>query len=216
MDTVLDASYTPACVHELAPQIPGFVTVLRNVLTEAECANIIAIAEQTGFKAASLYTDVFGNEHFSNTRKSQRCIIDSRAFVDSLQKRIADYIPAEFNGLKFARLNERLRILKYLPGDEFKPHVDGSYSSSHDNTTSKLTLLIYLNQDYQDGYTCFSDGADGWIAVIPTTGGIAIQDQGLLHCVPPLKQGCKYAIRTEAMYTYPVSTSDVKIVQVRL
>jgi predicted 2-oxoglutarate/Fe(II)-dependent dioxygenase YbiX len=216
MDFVLsDTLPESCCTSELIPNIPGYVNSLRNVLTKDECKCIIEIAEQVGFKMASLYTDRSGNEHYSDRRKSQRCIIDSVGFAQGLLKRISAFIPGEFKGLKFSHINERMRILKYLPGDEFKPHVDGSYTSVKDYTVSKLTILIYLNEDYQDGYTCFSNIAESeWIAVLPTTGGVVIQDQALLHCVPPLKSGCKYAIRTEAMYTLPITDTEVKTIVV--
>lgn len=187
-----------------APDIPGFIKVLKNVFTQEECKAMIATAEQTGFTKASFYTDHEGKEHFSEIRKSQRCIIDSHAFADDLMERIKDYIPKEFNGKPLADINERLRILKYEPGDEFKPHSDGKYYSPK-GTISQITILLYLNTNYKGGYTCFHDG-ETWIPIIPETGMVVLQDQDLYHGVPPLEEGIKYAIRTEVMYNMPPVT----------
>lgn len=57
---------------------------------------------------------------------------------------------------------EFLQILRYRPGQEFKPHVDyfnesgaGAYQSLADGGQRAQTVLIYLNDDYSGGSTCF-------------------------------------------------------------
>ncbi len=184
---------------------PGYIQILKNVLSPQECASLIHATESKGYARASLYTDTFGKEYFSEKRKSDRCIIDSPQFVATLKERLRPYLPAEYRsgkmkGMKLKGVNERLRFLKYTPGDEFKPHVDGSYTA-HDGAISRITILIYLNADYTGAYTEFAGESD-WMSVIPEPGMVVLQDQSLLHRVPPLQTGCKYAIRTEVMY-YP-------------
>lgn len=213
METLLNPEYslqfstnkpTPRCLHG----VRGFACTLDAVLTPAECNALIATAESNGFTAASLYTDKQGVEHFSDIRKSQRTIIDSQPFVDELWKRIQHTIPQSWGGHTLhispdakSPLNPRLRILKYAdPGDEFQMHCDGQYASP-DGGISQLTILIYLNVGYTGAYTHFlADDDTTLVPVIPTIGGIAIQDQRLLHCVPPLETGTKYVVRTEVMY----------------
>jgi hypothetical protein len=207
MDSVLHDVVSP--YETTPPPIPGFLRVLRNVLTSSECNNIIEIAEKTGFVKASLYTDYAGVEQYSDIRKSQRCILDSRIFANNLLERLRPYIPAEFNGKPLVGINERLRLLKYLPGDEFKPHVDGKYTSPT-GAISQITILLYLNVGYEGGYTSFHDG-ETWFPIVPETGMAALQDQDLYHGVPPVTSGVKYAIRTEVMYQMPlVSTGPYK------
>lgn len=210
MDTLLDPEYsksfakerpTPLCIHG----VRGFACTLDSVLTSTECDAIIAAAESKGFATASLYTDKQGVEHFSDIRKSQRTYIDSQPFVDELWKRIAHTIPQSWRGQPLhvkSPLNQRLRILKYAdPGDEFQMHSDGQYASP-DGGISQLTILIYLNVGYTGAYTHFlADDDTTLVPVIPTIGGIAIQDQRLMHCVPQLETGIKYVVRTEVMYT---------------
>jgi hypothetical protein len=203
MDSVLKSEYTPTTVESIK-SVPGFVQTIRHVLSPEECNQIIQIAEKTGFVAASLYTDHSGIEHFSDVRKSSRCIIDSIPFAEELWRRIQHIIPPVWkNGHKVVGVNERLRILRYYPGDEFKPHSDGHYHAPNGDE-SRITILLYLNEGYEGGFTCFYTGeTTPWHAIQPEIGMAAIQDQDLLHGVPPLQKGVKYAIRTEVMYRPP-------------
>jgi hypothetical protein len=211
MDTVLQTeneNQNAIPIH--VTETGGFCIVLDNILTEKECKDCISISEAKGFTAASLHTDSDGNEYFSSIRKSKRCIIDSQEFADKLWKRIQHVVPTEWNGMQLyfgknkSPINERLRILKYdTPGDEFKPHSDGQYRGEN-GSMSIFTVLIYLNTDYDGAFTHFLTLDQGsWIAINPLVGRVTIQDQQLVHCVPKLKDGCKYAIRTEIMYKYP-------------
>jgi hypothetical protein len=194
---------------------PGYIQVLKNVLSPYECQELINATEAHGFKRASLYTDIFGKEYFSDTRKSERCIVDSPQFVAALEERLRPYLPAEFRSGKLKGINERLRFLKYTAGDEFKPHVDGSYTAD-DGAISRITILIYLNADYTGAYTEFAGESD-WMSVVPESGMIVLQDQSLLHRVPPLLTGCKYVIRTEVMYYPPApNKSEFKDITVTM
>lgn len=212
MDTVLqEESYISLQYNDIS-EIDGFVRVLDNILSQEECTEIIRIAEEKGFVPASLYTDKDGVEHFSETRKSHRCIIDSDEFAARLWKRLQPFIPAKWiRGETVVGINPRLRLLRYDPGDEFKPHSDGSYTDQQGNT-SKITILIYLNDGYENGYTAFlSNDSVTWISILPKPGRVAMQDQTLLHCVPPLTNGRKYAMRTEVMYCVETREFDCKV-----
>jgi prolyl 4-hydroxylase len=59
---------------------------------------------------------------------------------------------------------EFLQILRYQPGEEFRPHVDyfnesgaGAYQSLADGGQRAQTVLMYLNDDYTGGSTCFPE-----------------------------------------------------------
>jgi prolyl 4-hydroxylase len=59
---------------------------------------------------------------------------------------------------------EFLQILRYQPGEEFRPHVDyfnesgaGAYQSLADGGQRAQTVLTYLNDDYRGGSTCFPE-----------------------------------------------------------
>lgn len=212
LDTVLDPHRVVIGDHAVVRNVPGFLHTLQNVLSPEECAAIIEIAEGIGFVPVSLYTDITGKEHFSENRKSARCIVDSHEFVRRLWLRIQHVAPPTW-GVTAATcvgLNERLRILRYDPGDEFLPHSDGSYVSPS-GAISKLTVLLYLNVGYEGGFTQFVDSTQSaWVPIQPSVGSVAIQDQALVHRVPPVLSGRKYAIRTEVMYQPVYVTGPVK------
>ncbi len=197
-------------VFDVVENVPGFLVYAEGVLTTKECEAIIGIAEEKGFVLAALYTDQQGRDHFSDTRKSQRCIIDSEAFVSQLWARVKHMVPPVWKGATCVGLNERLRILRYDPGDEFKPHRDGTYAAPS-GALSKLTLLLYLNEEYEGGRTEFLDKTESaWVAIPPHVGAVAIQHQDLIHCVPPLQAGRKYVLRTDIMYMPKYTQGPVK------
>ena len=198
----------------LVPPVPlagisGFVQCLEGVVTPRECHAIVAAAEASGFDRAGFYTDSSTGAPVvvESIRKSQRCIMDSAPFAAALWARIRHAVPSRLpNGLYARRLNERLRILKYLPGDEFKPHRDGSYGTPDGTEIGQLTVLLYLNDGYVGGHTTYFNAPEDVghperaVPVTPAAGAVVIQDQALFHAVPPLQTGVKYALRTEVMY----------------
>jgi prolyl 4-hydroxylase len=205
MDTVLQREYkVPNPVLECLRGIHDHVFILHDVLTEAECDAIIFEAEDAGFKIAGVYTDESGENTLVDTdkRRSKRCILDSAGFADRLWRRIQHGIVQRLPmGLVAKRLNERLRILKYAPGDMFVKHRDGNYMTPDGKEISQYTVLVYLNDGYEGGYTTYYNTADGpGVPVIPKKGSVVIQHQSCLHSVPPLVSGIKYALRTEVMY----------------
>jgi len=213
MDTVLTPEYPPVPFFEDVKQVPGFCKVIPTVLSVEECQAIIHICEEKGFSPASFYTDKDGVEHYSDIRKSQRLLVDSVSFVETLWKRIQPHVPSTlYTDEEVVGLNERLRILKYLPGDQFKPHVDGNYVSPQGHV-SRLTLLLYLNEGYDGGFTHYYTHDGRWLGIPPQTGMVVLQDQNLYHYVPPLVQGCKYAIRTEVMTRIPHNPSHDKVIR---
>lgn len=164
-----------------------YLKELDNILSKDECNSLISLAESKGFEKAP-----FNNSINSEIRKSSRVIITDTDLACKIYERIRDYIP---NGSD----NPYFRFLKYTKGDEFKSHTDGQYYDKQSNTISKLTLLIYLNEDYKGGYTTLNKD-NKWCSITPKTGKILLQDQRILHAVFPLEKGVKYVIRTDIMY----------------
>lgn len=48
---------------------------------------------------------------------------------------------------ELTRLNERLRFLKYVGGEYFRPHWDGMYTDPGSGECSLYTIQLYLNGD---------------------------------------------------------------------
>ena len=96
-------------------------------------------------------------------------------------------------------INERFRLIKYDPGDQFKCHEDGFYQESWDKR-SFATLMIYLNDVPAEsgGSTLFIDHG---IRIHPKQGTCVIFFvDGLRHIGEKLTAGNKYLFRTDLMY----------------
>ncbi|XP_063437962.1 uncharacterized protein LOC134718972 isoform X4 [Mytilus trossulus] len=118
--------------------------VLYNVFTKEECEEYINIAEKKGFEAALLNS---GDRQVlaTDVRNSARCIWDTKEEVDKIWKRIKEYVPDVWCHREVMGLNERLRILRYDPGEYFRPHYDGMYKRDN-GERSYVTVQIYLNE----------------------------------------------------------------------
>lgn len=172
-----------------------------DVFTPAECAQLINKSESVGYINASIINKKTGEEYTNiKFRNSLRCIIDDVDLSKILEARILHLIPKEYRGKKFNCINPRFRFLKYNDSTHhFVPHTDACYST--DTTMSMITILIYLNSNYTGARTSLNfDKKTIENEIVPKTGMVYLMDQDILHSVPPLITGCKYAIRTELMY----------------
>jgi len=130
--------------------------------------------------------------------------------ADSIFNRIKHVLPQTFKGRKLVGLNERLRILKYQPGDFFRYHMDGTFLRQNDCSDGRyrkgdqsfITMLFYLNEGYEGAETTFYCNPESVsLKVIPSTGMILLHDHRVLHGVPELKKGIKYVIRSDVMFS---------------
>ena len=114
--------------------------------------------------------------------------------ANDLFERFKNELPQEIDGWKLKGLNPQMKIYRYEVGQQFKMHRDIPYRPS-DNERSFVTMLIYLNEDYDGGETFFMDGS-----IVPETGKCLLFQQNILHAGVKVTDGVKYAIRTDVMY----------------
>ena len=125
----------PWCADKLA-------FVLDNVYTEEECNNLIELTEKTGYETALVNVGGGRQIMMTDVRNSERCIIDSEELAGELFKRIEKYLPQVFkNKHKIIGLNERLRFLRYDPGQYFLPHL--RWDDMFDLMEKKQVLLLF-------------------------------------------------------------------------
>ena len=180
----------------------------------------------------------------THERNCGRIIWDSQDVVDRVWKRIEhlpevqeivrlEDVPKVFgNGpqkrgevWKFSRPNERMRFLKYVGGEYFRPHCDGSYATPDGKERSYFTLHLYLNNamagtrngNVNDAQNLLIGGATTFHAynmidqldVLPKAGRILLfQHRDLLHSGDDVLQGTKYTMRTDLMYSLESSKSE--------
>jgi hypothetical protein len=90
----------------------------------------------------------------------------------------------------------RTVCMRYLPGNHFGPHTDTPFRDQNGNVT-KLSLVLYLNDDYSGGETSFPGIP---LDVKPEVGKILLFAPDLLHLSKAILSGVKYIIRSEILY----------------
>lgn len=135
------------------------VVLFGQILTDAECAAIIAAARPRLSRSLTVET-TSGGEEINADRTSDGMFFQRGEIplVQQLEERIARLLnwPLE-NG-------EGLQVLRYGPGAEYKPHHD-YFDPAEPGTPSILrrggqrvgTLLIYLNEPERGGATVFPE-----------------------------------------------------------
>ena len=177
---------------------------LPQLLSEAECAQLIARGEALGFEAASI-TTAFGPRMMPDVRNNDRVIFDDTELAQDLWERIRPFVPAELADSRAFGLNERFRFYRYDPTQRFKGHRDGSFQRSP-TIASRLTFMIYLNEGFRGGETKFysEDRVNGLrrtiASIAPATGMGLIFAHEWWHEGSAVEAGRKYVLRTDIMF----------------
>ncbi|KAL3460963.1 hypothetical protein BJX64DRAFT_172495 [Aspergillus heterothallicus] len=214
------SSNPPSITYHPHPAVPGLGLAM-NVLSADECKSIIAAGESVTFQPdAPLRED----GDMSILAHNFYWIIDT-AFHDTLWRRISPYVPRSVNGRVVRGINRRFRVYRYVPGAEYRCHIDGAWppsgisadgkyiydASPVDNRQSSMyTFLLYLNDEFEGGETTFfmpaaREGVLNAYPVRPVMGSVAIFPHGeangaLLHEGTGVRKGAKYIIRTDVEY----------------
>lgn len=237
-----------------------YAVILDNVLSSDECDQLLKAAEATTegeWERAMINIGGGRQRLMTDARNCGRIIWDSREVVAKVWGRIEkvpevqeivrlENVPKIFgNGpgkrgevWTFTRLNERMRFLKYVGGEYFRPHCDGSYETPDRKERTFFTLHLYLNnagsqtpaeldkmspkdrveamkQTLTGGATTFHSLS--WdekksLDVLPKTGRILLfQHRNLLHSGADVLSGVKYTMRTDLLYALESTNSDTKI-----
>ena len=122
------------------------VVILDNVLSDEECDELIRLS-----------TDKMQRSKIGMVREENEIRTSSSMFIEEqsdltvlrIEKRIAAVmdIPIEHG--------ERLQVLHYLPGQEYKAHHDFFSATSNVANNRISTLVMYLNDVEQGGETYF-------------------------------------------------------------
>ncbi|CAG8498621.1 731_t:CDS:1 [Scutellospora calospora] len=174
-----------------------------NVCTPEECAALIKLSEEGGYEPALVNVGGGHQELMTNVRNNARYIRDDFKLVSDLWSRISKFIPTTWGKDKFpvVGLNERLRFLRYDPGELFKPHQDGSFQRPNGSETTYVTVQLYLNEEgLEGGETSFLNFTGDKVKVTPKTGMVLVFEHLLFHEGSEVLKGRKYVIRTDVFY----------------
>jgi len=174
---------------------------LENVFSKKECEGLIALTEERGYLPALINIGGGREQLMQDIRNNDRCIVDDVALAAAIFERVKHTIPEVFRGRKVVSLNERLRFLRYHPGQKFEPHMDGTYVRPN-GERSMITLQLYLNEGCEGGSTTFLDiNQVRPVEVVPKIGQVLIFQHDILHSGAEVTQGVKYVMRTDIMYS---------------
>src|SRR5262245_55750108 len=115
------------------------VFTLADVLTAAECRDIIATTEDAGFDPAPI-TTARGFVMRPDVRNNTRVMFDDAPRAAELYRRIHAALPARVRDRRPVGVNERFRCYRYEHGQQFKPHYDGAFQRDP-TERSELTFM---------------------------------------------------------------------------
>ncbi|KAJ7594916.1 oxidoreductase domain-containing protein [Mycena floridula] len=157
-------------------------------------------------------------------RKGERIILDDVNLSKEIFTRIRPYLHdieeiqvgewTEEHGQrqvkkKMVRMNERLRFLRYHPGDFFQAHEDWSYTTPDEKQETFYTVQLYLPSSVAGpsdlpvgGATRFSSHkGPGFCDVEPLSGRVLVfQHEMLLHSGEEVIQGVKCTVKSDILF----------------
>lgn len=184
------------CEKKLADVTPKiissdpYIALYPGLFSSAECRYLMVLGTPWLEKASVLGLD--GKPRMDGVRDAHNCSIPHLAedlVVQAINRCIAAASGTE------AGWGEPLNILKYTPGQQYKPHHDGTGS---DNAVRNLTALIWLNDDFEGGETDFPKidvrvrGAVGDMLVFSNVRATGAFDERMIHAGLPVTSGVKW------------------------
>ena len=170
------------------------VFTIADFCSEAECDDSIRLGESLGFGDAPINT--FGGAvMMKEVRNNSRVILDDLGLARTFWDRARPYVPRDLGGHAPQGVNERFRFYRYDPGQVFRWHRDG-YFERPSGQRSRLTLMVYLNDDFDGGETRFERAT-----IRPSKGMALFFVHHLLHEGSEVTRGRKYVLRTDVMYS---------------
>jgi prolyl 4-hydroxylase len=164
------------------------VTIFRNGFTSEECDFLVTIAEPTYEESKVIGTEGDVRTLLRTSDGSTMHWLIEDPVTHALNRRLAALTCTNVNQ------GEPLHILRYRPGQEYRPHVDWLL----DDNPRVLTALVYLNEDYTGGETEFVKtglkvrGRKGDVLVFRSQGPDGGLDPLSEHAGLPVTSGTKY------------------------
>eukprot|EP00928_Gymnodinium_smaydae_P088236 TRINITY_DN72347_c0_g1_i1.p1 TRINITY_DN72347_c0_g1~~TRINITY_DN72347_c0_g1_i1.p1 ORF type:complete len:287 (+),score=45.25 TRINITY_DN72347_c0_g1_i1:238-1098(+) len=196
---------------------PVYIGAVDNLLQEDECERWIAWGLQTGFEDAK-------QKQTSEMafRDNGRIEFESEDIAQLIWLRLRPFVPETLKAVAGTRralgCSPRIRVYRYVKGQRFGQHVDGSRDEPSLGGRTHFTVLVYLNggdRDSQErrvkgGETIFWKDRLGNPTTIalafPPTRGVCLfhghGDECMIHEGAPVEDGAKYILRTDVVYEH--------------
>jgi prolyl 4-hydroxylase len=150
------------------------------LLTAEECRHVAALALPL-LAPATVVDPATGRNVVNPVRTSDTAVVGP--FAESLTLAAINRRIAAASGTDW-RQGEALTVLRYRPGQQFRPHLDAIAGARNQRVR---TVLVYLNDGYGGGATTFAGG----LSVAPRTGDAVIFDN--VRADGGIDQGAQHA-----------------------
>jgi prolyl 4-hydroxylase len=185
------------CEQRLAEVTPKVISadphiaLYEGLFSHAECRYLAVLGTPWLERAAVI--DLDGQPRLDLVRDAQSCSVPNLA--EDLVVQAINRCIAKATGTK-PEWGEPLNILKYSPGQQYKPHHDGAGA---DNVSVRdVTALIWLNDQFEGGETDFPKinvrvrGAVGDMLVFRNVRASGEFDERMIHAGLPVTDGVKW------------------------
>lgn len=169
------------------------IHTIEDFFTDDECRHYIEFTENQGYDAATV-SGPDGPSLAPGIRNNDRVILDDHELATQLWNRACQYVPKYVQSHEAIGLNERFRFYRYDPGQFFHYHSDG-FHRRENGERSRLTFMVYLNDDFEGGETIFD-----YARIEPKAGMALVFMHGLPHEGAEVLAGRKYVLRTDVMF----------------
>ncbi len=176
-----------------------YIFTIAEVLSPAECRDLIARIEREGPTTAPI-TTMQGPRLMPGIRNNERVMFDDEALAQELFRRVREHVPPEIHGMQVVGTNERFRCYRYRPGMRFAFHSDGAFCRD-ERERSYYTFMVYLNEEFEGGSTTFMVTPE--VSIRPKTGMALLFQHPIVHEGSEVHSGVKYVVRTDLMYRKP-------------
>jgi prolyl 4-hydroxylase len=168
-----------------------YVATVEKLFTREECDYLIALASPL-MQGSVIVDPLNGQMRPDPIRSSDAAMlawIEENPVVHALNRRIAAVSGS------LVEAGEPLQVLRYRPGQEYRPHHDALPGATNQRVS---TLLVYLNEDFTGGETSFAaagltyKGGVGDALLFRNAHPDGRIDQAALHAGLPVTTGCKF------------------------
>jgi prolyl 4-hydroxylase len=168
-----------------------FVASFNRLLTAAECDYLIRLA------TPNLHPSMIVDPRTGGMRPDPVRTSDAAMFAWAAEDLVVHAINRRIAAASgtAAEAGEPLQVLCYGPGQEYRPHFDALPNVSNQRI---MTLLVFLNDAYQGGETCFPKrgirfrGKVGDALLFRNALPDGRPDPASLHAGAPVTSGTKY------------------------
>ncbi|MEO7332144.1 MAG: 2OG-Fe(II) oxygenase [Minicystis sp.] len=174
----------------------ALVWTVDDALSPARCAAYAAQIRGGERELSPIVGHHGGLEIDLAVRNNTRLMWDDAAEADSLLALVASTVPARLSGLHLRGGNPRLRLYRYGPGEHHGAHWD-TVVELPGGLRSLLTLVFYLNDDFEGGDTEFPELEK---RITPRAGMALLFQHRILHEATRVLRGEKLVLRTDVLY----------------